>query len=59
MLREHGTAWKRIASELHNRTPAMVAALYERHRGYLNLSSELTNAKVPRAPRLDLFSCAA
>ncbi|ELR24993.1 Myblike DNA-binding domain containing protein [Acanthamoeba castellanii str. Neff] len=43
-LRQHGRAWKKIASELKNRTPEMVAALYEQNGGYLSLPPEHTSA---------------
>jgi hypothetical protein len=45
-LRQHGRAWKKIASELKNRTPEMVAALYEQNGGYLSLPPEHTSALV-------------
>lgn len=45
-VREHGTAWKKIASELKNRTPEMVAALYQQYSGYLSLSPEHSSALV-------------
>lgn len=45
-LKEYGTAWKKIAQTLKNRTPKMVEELYQSNYNYLNTPSAAPAALV-------------